>query len=347
MRTDAFDYHLPPERIAQHPIEPRDSARLMLLQRRSEQIRHAVFRDLPSLLAPGDLLVANDSRVMPARIRGRKLDGGGRVEALLLRPEASPLEWRCLVRGRLRVGSRLRFGGETDGAVEARVLELMPSGERRLRFDRAPDGWLGALGEVPLPPYIHAQLDDPERYQTIYARVAGSAAAPTAGLHFTPELVETLTRRGLGWASVTLHIGLDTFRPVESETVEDHRIHREWLEVPEPTAAAVAKTRAEGGRVIAVGTTSVRALETAARWALAAEDPAPVRAGAGWSELFLRPGSRIHAVDGLITNFHLPRSSLLMLVAAFADKALVDRAYREAIAEHYRFYSFGDAMLIL
>ena len=347
MRTDAFDYALPPERIAQHPAEPRDSARLMQVQRAAARIDHGVFRDLPALLEPGDLLVANDSRVMPARIQGHKLGSGGRVEALLLRPEASPLEWRCLVRGRLRVGSRLRFGGASDAGVEAQVLELMPSGERRLRFDRAPEAWLGQLGEVPLPPYIHARLDDPERYQTIYARVAGSAAAPTAGLHFTPELVTALGERGLGWASVTLHIGLDTFRPVESEAIEDHRIHREWLEVPTETAAAVAEARANGNRVVAVGTTSVRALETAARWALAAQDPAPILAGAGWSELFLRPGSRFHAVDALITNFHLPRSSLLMLVAAFADKALVDRAYREAIEEQYRFYSFGDAMLIL
>jgi len=339
MRTEAFDYDLPADRIAQTPAEPRDSARLLVVERRTGALGHHVFRDLPGLLGPGDLLVANDSRVIPARLRGRKVPSGGAVEVLLLRP-ADGLAWEALVRGRVVPGTRLAFGGRPGPHVEAEVVEVFADGRRLVRFDAAVEPLLGPLGEMPLPPYIRAPLAEPERYQTVYARVAGSAAAPTAGLHFTPGLIEAIQAAGIGFGFVTLHVGLDTFQPLETAAIEDHVIHREWAELPASTAEAVARARRAGGRVVAVGTTAVRVLETAAR-------DGEVRAFAGWTDVYITPGHRFRAVDALVTNFHLPRSTLLVLVSAFAGKDLVDRAYAEAIEGGYRFYSFGDAMLVV
>lgn len=353
MRTADFDYDLPPDLIAQVPAEPRDSARLMVLDRDTGAIEHRTFRDVVDLLAPGDRLVANASRVIPARLRGRKVPSGGRVEVLLLRPLGKPgagaeppQDWECLIGGRVRPGSRLLLGDPGGGAgLDATVVARLADGCRHVRFESPPLAVLDRLGEVPLPPYIRAPLADPERYQTVYARTPGSAAAPTAGLHFTPDLLADLAARGVGWSTVTLHIGLDTFRPVEAERVADHRIHREWAEVDADTAAAICATRRAGGRIVAVGTTAVRVLESAARQPGAGVE-APIAAFRGWTDLFITPGFAFKAVDALITNFHLPRSSLLMLVAAFAGKAQIDRAYAEAVRARYRFYSFGDAMWI-
>ncbi|MGC8873615.1 MAG: tRNA preQ1(34) S-adenosylmethionine ribosyltransferase-isomerase QueA [Chloroflexia bacterium] len=345
MKTSDFDYDLPEDRIAQTPVEPRDSSRLLVLHREDGALEHVIFRDLPRFLRPGDLLVANESRVIPARLQGRRTCTGGALEVLLLR-RLDECRWEALIRGsRVRAGLSITFARPDGGALEAVVEEAHPDGLRKLRFREAVEPYLEVLGAVPLPPYIRAPLTDPERYQTVYARVAGSVAAPTAGLHFTPSLIEALQARGVEFAFVVLHIGLDTFRPVETEEIQQHRMHAEWCRVPAEVAEAVRATRARGGRVVAVGTTVVRALETAA---LAAE--APERAPAafeGWSRLFIYPGFRFQVVDALITNFHLPRSTLLMLVSAFAGRERVLAPYREAIAQGYRFYTFGDAMLIL
>jgi S-adenosylmethionine:tRNA ribosyltransferase-isomerase len=348
MRVSDFDYQLPPGHIALEPVEPRDHARLMAIDRASGDIVHATFRDLVTRLRPGDLMVVNDSRVIPARIRGVRADSGGSIEALLLRPTRDPYTWSCLVRGRVKQGSRLRFTADGRRHVEAEVLDCSISGERILRFESPPYAWMADIGHTPLPPYLRASKADAERYQTVYARVDGSAAAPTAGLHFTPELIAKLRDAGIAWASITLHIGLDTFRPLQAQTdlIEDHRMHSEWMAISHETASLIEDTRRRGARVIAVGTTTVRALETAADWAREAGSASAIAPGEGWSDKFLRPGSDFEIVDGLITNFHLPRSSLLMLVSAFAGKALVERAYRIAIEHGYRFYSFGDAMLI-
>jgi S-adenosylmethionine:tRNA ribosyltransferase-isomerase len=323
--------------IAQHPLEPRDASRLLVLHRDGGEVEHAHFLDLPGYLSPGDLLVANDTRVIRARLAGRKRTGG-RVEVLLLR-SLGGRRWEALVGGqRIRKGAQLAFGGEAG--LFARVEELQSDGVRVLAFSEEVEPLLDTLGLVPLPPYIHEPLADAERYQTVYARVAGSAAAPTAGLHFTQGLIAALQRQGVRFAFVTLHIGLDTFRPVEVEEVAAHPMHAEWAEVPAEVAAAVQETRQAGRRVVAVGTTAVRALETAAQGG----EVAPF---CGWTRLFIYPGYRFRAVDTLITNFHLPRSTLLMLVSAFAGQEAIRRAYREAMAQGYRFYSFGDAMLIL
>jgi S-adenosylmethionine:tRNA ribosyltransferase-isomerase len=341
--TDSYDYELPPELIAQHPVEPRDSSRLMLVDRATGAIAHHVFRDLPTLLRPHDLLVGNRSRVIPARLRGHKLPSGGAVEILLLRNQGDG-RWEALVRPgkRLSVGTRVGFG---DRDAFAEIVDRTEAGGRVVRFldrhDRPLDGepferWLGRVGEMPLPPYIKEPLGDPERYQTVYAQVPGSAAAPTAGLHFTPALLFRLREAGIGLTNVVLHVGLDTFRPVETDDLRQHRIHSEWCELPESTAARIAAARRAGGRIVAVGTTAVRVLETSGG--------EPYQ---GDTRLFIYPGYQFRAVDALITNFHLPRSSLLMLVSAFAGRELVLRAYAEAVAERYRFFSFGDAMLIL
>lgn len=340
MKTAEFQYHLPPDRIAQTPLEPRDSSRLMVLHRATGELEHRVFRDLPGYLRPGDLLVANESRVIPARVFGRKRGSGGKVELLLLnRREA--LVWEALVRGR-----RLAAGAVVDLAdgLSAAVDQVLPSGSRLVRFSSPVEPRLQSLGTMPLPPYIHTPLADPERYQTVYAKVAGSAAAPTAGLHFTPELMDELARQGVGFAFVTLHIGLDTFKPIDEEEVEQHVIHTEYCELPEVTARAIAATRERGGRVVAVGTTAVRTLESAAvpdgsGWA--------VRAFGGHTSLYIVPGYQFRVVDAMITNFHLPGSTLLCLVSAFTGKSAMDAAYAEAIRTGYRFYSFGDAMLLL
>lgn len=347
MRAADFDYELPPNRIAQQPVEPRDSSRLMVVDRALGSIRHRRFRDLPELLSSGDLLVANDSRVIPAKLHGRKEPYGGEVEVLLLR-RLEGERWHALVRGRVRPGTRLVFEPTGAASLGATVAAVHTDGTRTLQFDAPLEPRLAAVGDVPLPPYIKAPLDDPERYQTVYARIAGSVAAPTAGLHFTPPLLDRLAGAGVGMAFITLHVGLDTFRPLDGDNVAQHKIHSEWAHVPHEAASAILEARRAGHRCIAIGTTCVRALESAARpmsRAGAADGPpAPFE---GWTDLYITPGHEFQQVDAMITNFHLPRTTLLVLVAAFTGKAILDRAYREAIDHDYRFYSFGDAMLIL
>jgi S-adenosylmethionine:tRNA ribosyltransferase-isomerase len=355
VKTVEFDYELPSELIAQTPLEPRDASRLMVLDRRSGEITHRHFCDLSEYLRPDDLLIHNESRVFPARLFARK-PTGGKVEILLLRQRTGDI-WEALVKGkRVRVGMRLTlldgFDDEPTG-VEAEVTEAGERGMRVLAFGQPVLALAERVGVTPLPPYIHTPLADAERYQTVYARVRGSAAAPTAGLHFTPELLHRLRNLGVRSAFVTLHIGLDTFRPVSEERIEDHRMHTEFCSLKPEVAQQVNQARLRGDRVIAVGTTAVRVLETAALAAVGGQPGAAlcpwrsVAAYEGNTDLFIHPGFRFRAVDVLITNFHLPRSTLLMLVSAFAGKDLLDRAYAEAIRERYRFYSFGDAMLIL
>ncbi len=348
MRTSDFDYDLPPELIAQTPIEPRDASRLLVVNRATGELAHRQFRDIGEYLRPGDLLVANRSRVIPARLAGRKADSGGVVEALLLarRPDLGPDHWEALVRPgrRIREGQELRFE-QGASTLSATVVARTEAGGRILRFlppasGEPVDGVLAQLGTMPLPPYIHAKLEDSERYQTVYSREPGSAAAPTAGLHFTTDLLERLRAQSVETAYVLLHVGLDTFRPVEEENPSDHKMHSEAFELDAQAAAQINAARARGGRVIAVGTTSVRVLESL-------PDAAQVEPSQGRTALFITPGYQFHHVDALITNFHLPRSSLMMLVSAFAGIDLIRRAYAEAIARRYRFFSFGDAMLIL
>jgi S-adenosylmethionine:tRNA ribosyltransferase-isomerase len=450
LKTSDFDYFLPPELIAQTPIEPRDASRLLVVERATGALGHRRFGDLPEYLRPGDLLVGNDSRVIPARLHGVK-PTGGTVEIFLLRPHPSPeiasaqttgltmtdqltemslrgaglapkqsptspeiasaqttglamtdqpaemslrgaglapkqsppspeiasaqttglamtghgARWECLVGGKgLRPGVRVRIDPKGFGKplgserITATILAETADGGRVVAFDPPVEDWLWNVGEVPLPPYIHQPLADAERYQTVYSRIAGSVASSTAGLHFTPEMLIALRAAGVGLAFVTLHIGLDTFRPVQVEDLDAHPMHCEWAQVSAETARAINETRLAGGRVIAVGTTVVRTLESAAKIALGYRpaDAIPEDAVCGWrtvtafaaeTDLFIRPGHRFRAVDALITNFHLPKSTLLMLVSAFAGKPLMDRAYAEAIRERYRFYSFGDAMLIV
>lgn len=348
-----FEYHLPPELIAQEPVEPRDASRLMVVDRATGTISHHIFRDLPQFLHPGDLLVHNESRVIPARLFARK-PTGGRVEILLLHPRSETV-WEALVGGRgVRAGASLEVldgpGGSLTGA-RAQVLEEGERGLRVLAFDRPALALAEAVGQTPLPPYIHRPLADPERYQTVYARTSGSVAAPTAGLHFTPELLLRLREMGVESVFVTLHVGLDTFRPVEEERLEEHRMHAEFCRLPLEAAERINRAKVEGRRVIAVGTTSVRVLETAALAAASSRtDSCPWRTVVpyeGLTDLFIYPGFRFQVADALVTNFHLPRSTLLLLVAAFCGKELIDRAYAEAIRLRYRFYSFGDGMLIL
>ncbi|MFP3938903.1 MAG: tRNA preQ1(34) S-adenosylmethionine ribosyltransferase-isomerase QueA [Thermoanaerobaculia bacterium] len=346
--TRDFDYHLPDERIAQEPA-PRGESRLLVLDAPPGPGRHRRVRDLPELLRPGDLLVVNDTRVIPARLFGRRLlEGGrlgGRVELLLVEPigPEGTETWEVLARpGRkARPGTRLRF----DGGLEAEVLGRIGDGRYRVRFSEPAEPHLARLGHVPLPPYIKRpdRPEDRERYQTVYAERPGAIAAPTAGLHFTPELLERIETRGMRRARVTLHVGIGTFKPVTAELVHEHAMDEERYRVPEETAAAIRETRRRGGRVVAVGTTVVRTLEAAAR-----REGVPageVASGAGRTDLFIYPGFRFRVVDVLLTNFHLPRSSLLMLVSAFAGRERVLATYEEAIREEYRFYSYGDAML--
>lgn len=360
MRSDEFDYVLAEGLIAQRPVEPRDHSRLLVVHRGNGELEHRRFYDLGRYLREGDLLVANESRVFPARIFGRKVPTGGKVEVLLLRPlpqsdeagaETEAATWEALVSPGRRIaeGTRLGFGDSEAGPyLEAEVVARTELGGRMLRFSTPPRAALDALGEMPLPPYIHEELRDPERYQTVYARTEGSAAAPTAGLHFTQRLIGELRGMGVGFSTVVLHVGLDTFRPVHEERVEDHPMHREWFSMGEETAEAINRTRREGGRVVAVGTTSVRVLETVARrQGIGPHGEGTVRAESGWTELFITPGYSFGLVEAMITNFHLPRTTLIMLVAAFAGRDLTMRAYGAAIEEGYRFYSFGDAMLIL
>jgi len=361
LKISDFDYHLPPALIAQTPIEPRDASRLLVVRRDSTQLEHRHFRDIGSYLRPGDLLIANQSRVIPARLLGRRVGTGGAVEVLLLaeRPDLGPDCWETLVRPgrRLREGSLIAFGDEAaQTRLQAEILQRTDAGGRIVRFSvigaKAEDddpysvldvrNLIDQLGRMPLPPYIHETLQDPERYQTVYARIRGSAAAPTAGLHFTPQLLAQLRHQGVRIGFVTLHVGLDTFRPVECEDVSEHKMHSEAFELDAPTAELINETRKAGGRVVAVGTTSVRVLESVAAFCDGRIEPYQ-----GHTQLFITPGYRYQIVDALITNFHLPRSTLLLLVSAFMGKDLMERAYQEAIREQYLFFSFGDAMLIL
>ena len=364
MKTAEFDYHLPQELIAQSPIEPRDASRLMVLDRQTGAIEHRTFRDLADYLAAGDVLVCNESQVIPARLFGHKVPTGGKVELLLVAKRGKRV-WEVLTKGRkVRVGTRIQLDRDGGEGVAGEVIEQAGEGVRLMEFEMPIEPFLDELGVVPLPPYIHEPLKEPARYQTIYARVKGSVAAPTAGLHFTPQLMRELEAKGVEFAFVTLHIGLDTFRPVRTENVEDHPMHSEYCQLSPQAAERINRAKATGGRIIAVGTTSVRVLETAACRKSKIQSPksksAPglstpdvgrrtsdVGPFTGWTDLFIYPSYRFRAVDALITNFHLPRSTLLMLVAAFAGQELIDRAYREAIQQGYRFYSFGDAMLIL
>jgi S-adenosylmethionine:tRNA ribosyltransferase-isomerase len=346
LRVADFDYAVPTEAIAQTPAEPRDASRLLVLDRSSGRIDHGRFADLGRWLEPNDLMVVNDSRVIPARMPGVR-PGGGAAEILVLRRlDADPDRWEALVRPsrRVRVGDLVTL--RTGDRVE--IGERLGDGTRAVRFDGDPYAVMAAAGEMPLPPYIRDRSTPPDRYQTVYAQPPGSAAAPTAGLHFTPDLLASLEANGIRRASVTLHVGLDTFRPLEGEFVDEHHIHREWYEIPSATRDAIANARQAGGRIVAVGTTSVRVLETAAR----------TDATSGWTDLYITPPHRFGAVDALITNFHLPRSSLLLLVTAFVQagmgaagtpleaRDMLLGAYRVALDEGYRFFSFGDAMLI-
>jgi len=356
MKTSDFDYHLPEGYIAQTPLEPRDASRLLVLGRSTGAMEHRIFHQIGDYLAPGDLLVLNETRVLPARVYARKATGG-KVELLLLR-RRDATTWECLVGGKgLRASTTL----EVRAGLGAEILEELNGSRRLVRFSDPIEPHLAEIGHVPLPPYIHTSLDDPERYQTVYAREPGSAAAPTAGLHFTRRLLGALQEAGVRIASVTLHVGLDTFAPVTEEAPEQHKIHTEWCHLPQETAEAVNRTRETGGKIVAVGTTSVRVLESAAVGDRASgtgidsrsRDRGERRAGfharefQGPTDLFILPGYQFKLVDALITNFHLPRSTLLMLVSAFAGRERTLAAYEVAIREGYRFYSFGDAMLIL
>jgi len=346
LKVADFDYDLPRELIAQHPLPQRDLSRMMVLHRASRRIEHRRFRDLPEYLEPGDLLVLNDTRVIPARLVGTR-DTGGRVEILLIRPEEEA--WRAMLRsrGRLRPGEPLSLEG---GALICQFLERLPDGEALVAFDMPSEELLARLEEVgraPLPPYIKRPRDhdpdalaDKERYQTVYARRPGAVAAPTAGLHFTERLLAALEARGIRRTTVTLHVGPGTFKPVRTERVEDHQMHSERFELPEAAARAVEEARRADRRVVAVGTTSTRVLEAVGR----AGELSP---RAGWTDLFIYPGFEFRLTDALVTNFHLPRSTLLMLVAAFAGREFILEAYEEAKRLRYRFYSYGDAMLIL
>ena len=340
MKTSDFDYALPPELIAQTPSERRDHSRLLCLDKTTGDFSHHHFYDLPDFLRPGDCLILNDSRVLPARLLGRRLPGGGACEVLLLIDRGESV-WECIVRPgkHLRAGAKLSFG---DGELTAEVTEVLPDGNRLVKFSY--EGIflevLERLGKMPLPPYIKAELSDRERYQTVYSRVNGSAAAPTAGLHFTPELLEKIAAMGVKLGYVTLHVGLGTFRPVKEDELEDHAMHSEYCTVPEETATLINETKARGGRVICVGTTSCRTVES---WAKA---DGTMEASAGWTDIYIYPGYRFKVTDALVTNFHLPQSTLLMLVSALAGREHILAAYEEAVRERYRFFSFGDAKFI-
>jgi len=341
-----FDYDLPPRLIAQTPLARGSYSRLLVLDRSTDDVRHRHFGDLPALLSPGDLVVVNDTRVIPARMIGHRRSGGA-VEILLLRKEEGGL-WRALVRParRLKTGEEVLFKSHRDGAsrVGAAILvEKLPDGVALVELDGQLTGHLNDFGRVPLPPYITQELKDDERYQTVFSIQSGSAAAPTAGLHFTPDVLDDLDAQGVLVSRVTLHVGLDTFRPITEEFAEDHTIHKEWCSVPKATANAIAETKERGNRIIAVGTTVARTLESYAQ----AGGLLRREAFSGMTGIYITPGYSWKAVDGLITNFHLPRSTLLLMISSFAGQERVMCVYQEAIAAEYRFFSFGDAMLIL
>lgn len=340
MKKSDFYFDLPAELIAQTPIERRDASRLLVLDKDSGAWEHRHFFDLPEYLHPGDCLILNNSRVLPARLLGQRLPGGGTCEVLLL-IDRGDKTWECLVRPgkHLREGARLSFGG---GELLAEVTSVLDGGNRLVRFNY--DGVflevLDRLGKMPLPPYIREELQDRERYQTVYSKVVGSAAAPTAGLHFTEDLLQKVQNMGVKVGYVTLHVGLGTFRPVKEDNITDHMMHSEYCVIPQETADLINETKQNGGRIICVGTTSCRTLET---WA--AED-GTMMAKAGWTNIFIYPGYKFKVIDALITNFHLPESTLIMLVSALAGRRNVLNAYKEAVRERYRFFSFGDAMFI-
>lgn len=340
MKTNSFNYDLPEHLIAQHPADRRDASRLMLLDGDTGLTRHRVFSDLPDLLSPGDCLVLNNTRVIPARLIGVRADTGTAVEVLLLRRLEGDV-WDTIVHPgrRVRTGHRLEF---IPGRLTAEVISIQEGGNRLIRFDYTGtfETVLSEAGTLPLPPYIHEQLSDPERYQTVYATMNGSAAAPTAGLHFTPELLGRLKERGISIAELTLHVGLGTFRPVKAERIHDHLMHAEQFSLSQTAVDTIERTRASGGRIVAVGTTSVRVLESVAA------KHGRLQPMCGTTDIFIYPGFAFKVVDRLITNFHLPESTLIMLVSAFAGQNQVMAAYREAVSEAYRFFSFGDAMLI-
>ncbi len=339
MKTSDFHYDLPKELIAQEPLSDRSASRLMCLNRADGSVWHGRFTDIIELLSPGDCLVVNDTKVLPARLYGEKEGSGGAVEILLLKRQTADV-WETLVRpGRkCRIGARLSFG---EGLLKGEVTDVTDGGNRLIRFtfDGIFEEILDRLGEMPLPPYITHKLKDKDRYQTVYAKEAGSAAAPTAGLHFTNELLKAIGDKGVKIAHVTLHVGLGTFRPVKVENVLEHRMHSEYYAIEEDQARLINEAKENGGRVICVGTTSCRTLESAA-------DSGRLVPGSGWTDIFIYPGYEFKITDGLITNFHLPESTLIMLVCAFAGRENVLRAYEEAARERYRFFSFGDAMFI-
>ena len=340
MKTSDFDFYLPEELIAQTPLKRRDSSRLLTLDKRTGETAHRHFYELPQLLRPGDCLVLNNSRVLPARLIGRRLPGGGACEVLLLTDRGDGL-WECLVRpGRkLKPGAQVSFG---EGRLTATVEAEASGGNRLVRFHYQGIFLevLEELGKMPLPPYIKEELQDNERYQTVYSKINGSAAAPTAGLHFTPELLQQIQEMGVKLCYVTLHVGLGTFRPVKAEDISEHEMHSEYCVIPEETARTINETKRNGGRVICVGTTSCRTVES-----FAAED-GTLKESAGWTSIFIYPGYRFKVLDALVTNFHLPQSTLIMLVSALAGREHVLAAYEEAVKERYRFFSFGDAMFI-
>jgi len=348
MKTSDFDYSLPPELIAQTPVEPRTQSRLMVLNRGDGSLKHHRFFEIADYLGAGDVLVFNNSRVIPARLSGRRAESEGKLEILLLR-QLSPNVWETLVRPgkRVKIGTKIEItnnavsGDRQDFRVTAEAVGVGEGGTRVIRF--SDETLLTELGKIPLPPYIHVPLKDPERYQTVYAAVSGSIAAPTAGLHFTPELIDRIKSKGIHCLFVTLHVGLDTFRPVQEDDPLEHPIHQEYGVLSQEVANELSQAKAEGRRIISVGTTTVRLVEAVAQ----ASSPVNLSPFEGWVSLFIVPGYQFRIVDALVTNFHLPRSTLLMLVTAFAGKDLIKQAYQEAIAQQYRFYSFGDTMLIL
>ncbi len=341
MNTADFDFHLPEELIAQTPLEKRDASKLLIVNRKTGEFQDRHFHSIIDMLEAGDALVMNDTRVLPARLYGQKEETGGHVELLLLKNKSGD-EWEVLAKPakRLKVGTRVSFG---DGRLSALVTEELSHGGRIVRFDYQGIFLevLESLGEMPLPPYIHEKLDDRERYQTVYAKESGSAAAPTAGLHFTKELLEEIQAKGIHLVYLTLHVGLGTFRPVSVDNLDEHEMHSEFYQLSEEAAATLRSVKENGGRVIAVGTTSIRTLET-----IGSKFDGQIQADSGWTNIFIKPGYDWKVVDAFSTNFHLPKSTLVMLVSAFAGRELVLDAYQHAIKEQYRFFSFGDAMFI-
>lgn len=341
MKRQDFYYELPEELIAQDPLEDRSSSRLLVLDRKSGAVSHHVFREITEYLREGDCLVINDTKVIPARLIGSKIGTDARIEVLLLKRKENNI-WETLVKPgkKAKVGTKISFG---DGLLVGEVIDIVEEGNRLIRFsfEGIFEEILDQLGQMPLPPYITHQLQDKNRYQTVYAKHTGSAAAPTAGLHFTPELLKEIEERGIEIAKVTLHVGLGTFRPVKVDEITDHHMHSEFYQIDEEAAAKINKAKESGGRVICVGTTSCRTVESAA------DEGGRLEAKSGWTEIFIYPGYRFKTLDGLITNFHLPESTLIMLVSALAGRENVLSAYEEAVKERYRFFSFGDAMLVI